>query len=197
MQAPSRAGRWKVVGRLPQARSDLSLVTVGDSSPPYMIALGGYNGTRTAEPGILVWNGYGWDQIGQLPVPVRYAATAVIGNDVYVVGGERAGVMQTAIQRVDATTGKATVVAHLPGPLGHASAVALGGRILIVGGRTGVDTLTDRMWWFDPATAAVTQAGHLPFPLADSAVATAGGPAFLIGGETPRDTDKVLRLTFR
>ena len=193
VQARSGAG-WAVVGHLPQPRSDLSVVEVNGR----ILVLGGYRGTGTAEPSILAsTDGNQWQKIGRLPLPVRYAATAVVGSDVYVIGGERAGVEQTAIQRVDATTGKASIIGHLPGPLGHASAVVLGGRILLAGGRTGVDTLTDKLWWLDPASGQVTPAGRLPFPLADSAVATSGGHAYLIGGEVPNDTDKVLRLTFR
>lgn len=193
VQARSGAG-WAVVGHLPQPRSDLSVVEVNGR----ILVLGGFSGTGIAEASILSsTDGRAWQHLGRLPVPVRYAATAVVGSDVYVVGGERAGVMQTAIQRVDATTGKATIIGHLPGPLGHASATVLGGRILVIGGRTGVDTLTDRLWWLDPATGTVTPAGRLPFALADSGVATSGGHTFLLGGEVPNDTDKVVRLTFR
>lgn len=193
VQGRSGAG-WAVVGHLPQPRSDLSVVDVNGR----ILVLGGYRGTGTAEAGVLAsTNGSSWQQVGRLRLAVRYAATAVVGSEVWVIGGERAGVMQTAIQRFDATTGRTTVIGHLPAPLGHASAVVLGGRILVVGGRTGVDTLTDQMWWLDPASGQLTKAGRLPFALADSAVASSGSHAYLLGGEVPNDTDKVLRLTVR
>ena len=184
---------WTVTGHLPQARSDLTAVTVGDRA----LVLGGYDATTVAVPGVVASrDGVHWRQVGTLPVPVRYAASVVLGHAVWMFGGERAGLMQRAVQRVDAR-GHAHVVARLPVALGHAVAVRLGDRVLVVGGRLAKDTLTDRMWWFDPGTRHFTPAGHLPAPLADSAVATDGDVAYLVGGESPSVTDRVLRLSLR
>ena len=44
------------------------------------------------------------------------------------------GASTDAIQAIDSTTGRASVVGHLPKPLAHASAIALGGRIYLLGG---------------------------------------------------------------
>lgn len=193
VQARSGGG-WHVIGRLPQARSDLSVVSVGGRS----LAIGGYDGTRPAEPDILTTtDGRSWSVTGRLPVPVRYAATAVADGAVWVFGGEVARAMQTVVQRIDAATGHASVAAHLPQRLGHATACVLGGRVLLLGGRTGQSTLTDRMWWFDPASGRLRSAGRLPTALADSAAAEVGDTCYLVGGETPSPTDRVLAVTAR
>jgi hypothetical protein len=185
---------WRVVGHLPQARSDL----VAAPAAGRVVVLGGYDGTRPAEPDILTSSdGVGWKVIGTLPVPVRYAASAAADRAIWVFGGEVDHRMQNAIQRVDPTTGRARVVGRLPIPLGHAVALAFGRRILVAGGRTDPDTVTDRMWWFDPATSGVSRAGRLPEALADSAVARWGERSYLIGGETPTMTRSVLRVTYR
>jgi N-acetylneuraminic acid mutarotase len=190
----SAGGRWRIVGHLPRARSDLSVAYVAGR----VLALGGYNGSRPAEPDILASReGRSWSVVGRLSVPVRYAATAVAGGSVWVLGGEVAGTMQTAVQRIDPRTGQARVVAHLPHRIGHATAVAVGDRILLVGGRTGVDTPTAAMWWFDPATGAVRAAGRLPTPLADSAGVQVGDTAYLIGGETPAESRHLIALAVR
>lgn len=183
---------WRIVGHLPQARSDLVAATVGG----HVVVAGGYNGTRPAEPDILSsTDGRTWRSIGTLPVPVRYPASAVAGGAIWLFGGESAGAMQTAIQRIDPTTGDARIAGRLPVALGHAVAIPFGDRILVAGGRTGLDTLTDRMWWFSPSTGHVTGAGRLPHPLADSAVAHLGHTYYLLGGETPSVTDEVLKVT--
>lgn len=135
--------------------------------------------------------------IGSLPVPVRYAAGVVQGGAVWLFGGERSGVQQTAVQRIDPVTGSARVAAHLPRPLGHASAIALGRRILLLGGRTGPTSMTSQMWCFDPATHHFTRAGKLPVPLADAAVGVVSGVAYVVGGESPEVTDRVLSVTLR
>ena len=183
---------WKVVGHLPQARSDLVAASVGGR----VVVAGGYNGSRPAEPTILASSdGSGWKVIGTLPVPVRYPASAVADGSMWLFGGESGGVMQTAIQRIDPTTGRARVVGRLHHPLGHAVAVPFGTRILLAGGRTDSSIITGRMWWFDTATGAVTKAGHLPHPLSDSAVAQCGDTSYILGGESSGVTDQVLRVT--
>ena len=184
---------WHVLGHLPQARSDLVAATVGQQ----VIVLGGYKGSRPAEPTILrTSNGRVWNSIGTLPVPVRYAASTVADGSIWLFGGETDNVERKAIQRVDPETGQAQLVGKLPVGLGHAVAIPLGSRILIAGGRLTPNTVTDRMWWFDPSTGAVTPAGHLPHPLADSAVTRKGDVFYLVGGETPSFTDGILAVTY-
>jgi hypothetical protein len=189
-----RPGGWSVAGRIPQARSDLTAVTIGDRA----LVLGGYDARTPAVPSILSSrDGVHWSTIGALQVPVRYAAGVVSGGAVWAFGGERAGVEQRVVQRIDPATGRASVVAHLPHPLGHASAIALGRRILLVGGRVDANTPTDRMWWFDPTSHRFAHAGRLPMPLADSAVAVDGTEVYLVGGESPSVSDRVLRVALR
>jgi len=184
---------WTVVGHLPQPRSDLTAVPVGGRA----LVLGGYDGTSTAMSAILAsGDGRHWRRVGTLPLPVRYAASAVVGRSVWLFGGERAGVEQRAVQEVGAD-GHARVVARLPVPLGHAVAVPLGGRILLAGGRPTAGSVTDRMWWFDTSTRRFTPAGRLPRPLADSAVLVDGDTAWLAGGESPSVSDRVVRLSVR
>ncbi|NYD40864.1 kelch repeat-containing protein [Nocardioides panaciterrulae] len=190
-------GAWTVAGHLPQPRSDLIAATIGGR----VLVLGGYDGTTTAMSAILASeDGRHWQQVGRLPLPVRYAASVVDGRSVWLFGGERAGVEQRAVQLVGAD-GHARVVARLPHPLGHAAAVRLGDRILLVGGRPSADRVTARMWWFDPSSRRFTPAGRLPRPLADTAVLTDGLTdgltAWLVGGESPSLTDRVVRLSLR
>jgi N-acetylneuraminic acid mutarotase len=185
--------RWRIIGHLPQPRSDLVAATVARR----LVVAGGYNGTRPAEPDILgSTDGRRWTAIGTLPVPVRYPASTVAHRALWLFGGESAGSMQTAIQRLNPVTGRARLVARLHHPLGHAVAIPFGTRILVVGGRTSTGSPTDRMWWFDLHRGTITQAGRLPQPLSDSAVAHCGDSYYLLGGETPAVTDQVLEVTY-
>jgi hypothetical protein len=191
VQARSGPG-WRVAGRLPTARSDLAAVDVGGR----VLVIGGYDGSSPALGAVLASSdGRHWSRLGRLSVPVRYPGVTVADGAVWVVGGERSGAEVTVVQRLDPVTGQARVVAHLPHPLGHEAAALLGGRILVAGGRTGPDTLTARMWWFDPHTRRFTHAGRLPHRLADSAVVQGHDVAWLVGGETPAFSRQVLELT--
>jgi hypothetical protein len=189
-----RRGSWTVAGHLPQTRSDLSAFSVDGR----VLVLGGYDAVTPAVASVLASrDGVSWKVIGTLPVAVRYAAGVVQGGTIWLFGGERSGVQQGAVQRIDPATGQASVVAHLPRPLGHASAVALGSRILLMGGRTGSTSTTSQMWWFDPATRRFTRAGKLPAPLTDASVGVVGGVGYVVGGESPGVTDRVLAVSLR
>ncbi len=182
---------WTAASRLPEPRSDLSVLRVGSR----VVVLGGYDGRTTAVRAILTSaDGVHWRQRGTLVVPVRYAAAVADGSSIYVFGGERSGTMQRVVQRVDAN-GHTAVVARLPIALGHEAAIRFGDRILVLGGRRNATQVTDQMWWFDPHTERFRPAGRLPTPLADSGVAAGHRVAYLIGGETPRETDHVVVLS--
>lgn len=167
-----------VVGHLPAVRSDLSAVTIG----PRAYVLGGYDGT-TPDPAILsTTNGESFSQVGDLPVPARYLATAALGNRIFTFGGETAnGGATDAIQEVDPASGHARVVGHLPSAVSHAAAVVLGGTVYVLGGEAN-GTATNRAWRFDPSTGKVAPAHPLPQPVAGGAAAMVGSSAYLVGG---------------
>ena len=172
---------WGQPLHLPTTRSDLSVVQVGDST----LVIGGYDGSATPRDILRIGADAKAARIGTLRQGVRYAATSVAGSHVYVFGGEVDHRELDAVQDVDATTGRTRIVARLPRGLGHASAVTVGNRILLLGGRTGPDTMTDAMWWFDPAKGSFARAGRLPAATSDAAVVASGNQAWLLGGESP------------
>lgn len=188
-----RGGRWSKVDRFPTTRSDLSAVQLGSGT----LILGGYDGSGTPTADYLQRGSGSMRPFGQLVRGVRYAATAV-GRGVYVFGGEVDHAELDTVQRVDTATGRTSVVARLPHPLGHAMAAVVGDRVLLVGGHTTPDARTAQMWWFDPATHRFTRAGWLPRPLSDAAVTTTHEglrtSVWLLGGEDPSVTDRVVRI---
>jgi N-acetylneuraminic acid mutarotase len=180
------AGTTTVVGRLPTARSDDSAVTVGTTS----YVLGGFDGSAMTRAILATRDGRSFRPVGQLRFGVRYAAVTAAGHDIYVVGGQLATTAGTAggpqsqlVQRFDTTTGRTTVVARLPQPLGHAMAFTLSGAVYFAGGRTGTTAVT-AVRRLDPATGRTTVVGRLPFGISDAATVVVGTTALLIGGET-------------
>jgi hypothetical protein len=185
--------RWLPVDNLPTSRSDLGVVEW--RGHPYV--MGGYDGA-TMPRTILRLSPQGRPRpVGSLLQGVRYAASARIHSDAYVLGGERDGREVDDIQRVDLKTGRTRPAGHLPVPLGHATAVTVGDRILLMGGRVTPDRQTGEMWWYDPGTGSFRRAGRLPFPVSDAAVASLGRRIWLLGGEIPKTTDRVVEVTLR
>ena len=186
-----------VVGSLPQPRSDSAAVTIGAK----IYVVGGYDGS-SPDPSVLsTTDGQHFKTVAALPISVRYAATAALGDRIYLFGGQQVGGLAPgapvdAIQMVDTKSGKATVVGHLARPLAGAVAVDLGGNIYVAGGITaGSKQAVPDVWAFDPARAAMLRAGTLPAPVAFGAAGVVGGRAWLIGGEpdgTPVDSVEMM-----
>ena len=194
-----------VAGQLPSARSDLNGVTVG--SVAYLV--GGYDGTAESPSVLATGDGRHFRTAARLPVPVRYAAVAALGTQIWVFGGRTANGPTSAVQRIDPGTGRASVVGHLPQPVEGASAVTLDGQIYVAGGRVAAGpgagasaslTTSGSVLILDPGTGRLSPAGQLPVPVAYAGAAVAGGTAaggtaYLIGGnDGHRDVPAVTTL---
>lgn len=180
VQAYSQSGT-KVVGNLPQPRSDLTSTMLDGK----VYLAGGYDG-KSITPDVLVSeDGMSFRRLAALAEPARYAAVAGVDGAIYTFGGvtNAQGLDTRSIQRVDPTNGAVQVVAQLPAPLSHASAVVLGGRVFVLGGFAN-NQVTDQVLEFDPGNKTVqTLPVHLPAPRSDSAITVLGDTAYLVGGQ--------------
>ena len=156
VQALRGRGTAAVAGQLPGPRSDLSSVTLGGTA--YLI--GGYDGASYAPAVLATTNGRAFRTVARLPVPVRYAAVAGTGDQIYVFGGQTPAGPSRAIQRVNLATHRASVVGHLPAPVTGATAFTLGGQIFIAGGQTGIRP-TGTVLAYNPARHSAAPAGSL------------------------------------
>jgi outer membrane protein assembly factor BamB len=191
VQSIVAGGTGSVVGQLPQPRADLAAATVDGAA--YVV--GGYDGSRELPSVLRTTDGVHFTVAATLPVTVRYPAVAVSGHQLWVFGGEHNGTTVDDVQLVDVSTGAASVVAHLPHPVAHASALALGDRIYLAGGRTGQgEQRTTAVLAFDPARRTVSSAGQLPQGVSDSGAAVVDGVGYLLGGETPTTLASVVTL---
>ncbi|HTZ87371.1 MAG TPA: hypothetical protein VMB05_11955 [Solirubrobacteraceae bacterium] len=182
------------VGVLPGARSDLSAVVLGGAA----YVLGGYDGTEPIAEVLRTTDGSRFTTVCRLPVPFRYAATAVLGTKIFTFGGELASGADTdAIQEIDTRARTAVVIGHLPRPVSHASAIVLSGKVYVLGGRSGGVALK-RIVAFDPSTRDLRRAGRLPIAVTNAAAIEVGSTGYLIGGigSTEQTLDTVFALHF-
>lgn len=172
------------VGRLPTPRSDLSAAVSGGTA--YVV--GGFDGSAMTHDVLATTDGTSFRVVGTLAVGVRYAAVAIAGGALWVIGGVTSttesgpATLTDAIQRVDLATGQVTVSGHLPQPMGHAAAMVLGGSVFVMGGRVDGAASAD-IWRLLPDGSAVQPAGHLPGPRSDAGSAVLGSTGYLVGGE--------------
>ena len=164
------AATGALVGELPVARSDASGVTAG--SVAYVI--GGYDGLRWDPQVLATRDGRHFRVAARLLLPVRYAAVATVGDQIWVFGGQTRSGATNAIQRISLATGQAAVAGHLLAPLQGAAAIVLDGQVYVAGG-VDAGTTSPTVYRFDPATSSVSAAGQLPVPVAYAAAATVTG----------------------
>jgi outer membrane protein assembly factor BamB len=186
--------------RLPAPRADLGAATAPDGT---VYLAGGYDGSSLSPAVLATRNGTSFRTVADLPVPVRYPAVTVAGNDLLVVGGQTGDAANGTdyIQAVDVKTGAASIAGQLPVPLTGASAADLGGNVYVFGGRS-AGHVVDSVYQLTPAAGGRWTAaprGSLPIPMAYMAEATLGQTAYLLGGEgqlgLPQRTVMVARLT--
>jgi outer membrane protein assembly factor BamB len=171
----------RVVGQLPNARADAQAVTVGRT----IYLVGGYAGGAMDPEVLSTTNGQTFSKVAALPVPVRYPAVASIGSTIYVFGGETlAGQPVDAVQAVDVTHHRASLVGTLPVPLGGAVAADLAGTVYLAGGATTGGGRSGAIYAFEPVSGHVLAAGVLRTPVAYAGAATSDGHFWIVGGET-------------
>jgi len=173
----------RVTGQLPVPRSGLGAVTIGDTA--YL--LGGSVWMASSGDVLATTDGRHFRTVARLPVPVRDAAVAALGHQIWVFGGQAAAGPVSDIQRVTMPgpgshgTAGAAVVGHLPHPVTGAAGFTLGGTLFVAGGQVSQAT-SGQVLSYQPGSAAVTVAGRLPVPVAGAGVAVTGDTAYLVGG---------------
>ena len=182
--APSGSVAGRVVGQLPQARSDLAVATItsrprsGISTTAYLV--GGYDGTSYLPAVLATTDGQNFSSVANLAVPVRYPAVTALGGKLFAFGGQTAAGIGTAvtatadIQQINPATHLARVVGALPQALYGAAAFVLDGHLYVAGGQAPSGQTLTQIYEFDPATGEVHDAGLLPQAVAFAGYATVG-----------------------
>jgi hypothetical protein len=189
---PGSEATGTVAGNLPTPRSDLAVATVasGRSSTAYVV--GGYDGSVYQPAVLATTDGTRFTTVGQLTVPVRYAAVVAQGGLLYAFGGQitapgAATSATDAIQVVDPATHRSNVVGHLPQALYGAAAFVIDGTIYVAGGQVPNGPTLTTVDAFVPRTGKVLNAGLLPQAEAFAGYTTVGtgkgAVGYIVGGE--------------
>ena len=176
-------GPGHVTGQLPQARSDLSAVTVG--SRAYLA--GGYDGVSYNPEVLATTDGHHFRVAARLPVPVRYAAVASAGNQLWVFGGRDPSRAEQPHPAGQPGHRPRRIAGHLPVRLAGATGIRPE-RPNLRRGRPDHEVgerkrISGTVYSYTPGQPGVRPAGTLPEPVAYAAAAVQDGTAYLIGGD--------------
>ena len=127
-------------------------------------------------------------QVGSLILGRALAASAQIGNDVWIIGGRSYWGIVPHVERYSLDTNHTVIDSDwmMPTPVSNAGAASIGAKIYVAGGGTensaGAVTLVDNLQIFDTATRTWTTGPPLPKPLMQCAVTSLGGKLYAFGG---------------
>jgi len=117
-------------------------------------------------------------------------ATAVLGDDIYLIGGLRAVAVVADVDVFDAATGAWEAAPDLPGPRDHLVAAAVDGVVYALGGREqSVSAVRGDVWALDPDDLDAGWVPRAPLPTARGGcmAAVVAGRVIVMGGEGDPD----------
>ena len=151
------SGKVSKHGTLPGRRTEATAIAGTDGSS--VIIVGGNDGSKPTNDVLRTTDGTHFETIATLAQPTNSPAVAMLGQTIWVMGGEFNRSLSNAIQRIDlgaaGTPATVAVSAPLPVALSRSSAFVLGGSVFLAGGRT-TDARSNQIYRIDPMSGAVT-----------------------------------------
>lgn len=124
-----------------------------------------------------------------MPTPRAFPAVAVLGGQIYVMGGRDAsGTALGVVERYDPALNAWSAVAPLRRARSDAAAVILGGRILLTGGRESDGRVTNDVEVYVPAEDDWESFDDLEREREGHAAFAVGADVYVFGGATPGGT---------
>jgi N-acetylneuraminic acid mutarotase len=201
---PSHGGVWTTLTPAPLKRTEVSAAAVGGK----VYVIGGF-----AEPALsnikdlAITNQVEeydpatdrWTTKAPLPVGLHHAGIAVIGRQLYVVGGFTRSFLSVwsplaTLYRFDPERNSWSVLASMPTARGALAATEAGGRLLAVGGYES-DGNSAAVELYDPQSNTWSRRAPLPTPRDHLAVAAIGNRVYAIAGRLNRDYGRNLPVT--
>jgi len=171
------------------------------TTPRGVVYIGGENEDGVSARVYCVrWEGkLGVRRLPDLPVALTNASAALLGQTIYVAGGETAAGVSDRLFALDLPGGGWRLEGSLPKPLSHAVFIAAGGRLYLIGGRKrnpgGISDLSDAVCCYLPAERRWAGCRSLPYALsAGTGILYDGHSLLLLGGDRGEVFQRVEKL---
>jgi hypothetical protein len=178
------ARRWTRLPPLPRALNHVNVAAVEGS----LYALGGSSDRfakdlATGESWRFDVDERRWDPLPEMPTPRAAAGVAVVGDEIYVIGGRASEVSVDAVESFNVRTRRWTEHADLPTRRDHLAAAADGDHVYALGGRKEDGVGLRVMERYDVAQDTWTRAADVPEPKAGFAFVETPVGLVAAGGE--------------
>ena len=124
-----------------------------------------------------------WTRGASMPSPSAEASSVILGNKIYIIGGDDADDKVTNVVRIyDPSIDQWSVSAPLPIPLDHSGSAVYNGKIYVVGGFTEGKKPTDTLLIYDLNTNKWQRGKPLPGPRGAPTADFINGTLYAVGG---------------
>ena len=172
---------WTDGPELHHARAAGAAAVVGNK----IVVVGGRTAGASAAPvtPTEVFDGTGWQDYADIPVPGDHVAAASDGTYLYAVGGRKLEVTAStaAVQRFDPNADRWTPLPAMPGAVSDCGAAVVGGRLIVVGGES-IGTVFNTVRAYDLTSSTWSTLPDLAVARHGLAVAAIGNTLYAIDG---------------
>jgi DNA-binding CsgD family transcriptional regulator/N-acetylneuraminic acid mutarotase len=123
-----------------------------------------------------------WQSLAPMPSARRGIALAVLGNQLFAIGGETESDVTGTVERYSPKEDRWERVASKPTPVTEVQAAIVGGRIYVPGGKLSSGEVVSTLEIYDPTTDSWEPGSPIPDALSGYALTTFEGKFFIFGG---------------
>lgn len=129
-------------------------------------------------------SGSGWTRRSNLPAPRKGMGIVEYQNNFYLIGGETASGIDSAVLRYEVQDDRWETMTSKPTPVSEIQSALIGEKIYVPGGLLADGQATDVLEVYDPRQDAWESKARLPIPLSAYALASFEGQLYLFGGKS-------------
>jgi len=171
--------RWQELASLPEARAGMAVASYNNDI--FAIAGKTENGVTKIVERYDPQNDI-WSRLSDKPTPVAHVSSVILGEKIYVPGGELAsGLMSDVLEVYDPRKDIWEEKARLPVKISGYALVAFEGQMYLFGGWDGKE-VQDVTLRYDPDDDSWVELSPMPTARAYAGAAEVGGKIFIIGG---------------
>lgn len=179
LTAANLPDRWQTLKEMPESASGMAAV----SYEGRIYVIGGSRG-GTVSGAVSAYDSAtdSWSENAAKPTPVENSGAVLIGERIYMPGGQAHNGMPTDVLEVyDPRTDSWETAASLPRAVSRFAIAALEGTLFVFGGWDGTD-FSNAVYQYNAAEDTWHERDSMPFARADSAAAVLGTKIILAGG---------------
>ena len=171
--------RWTTDSALPESRSGMAVARIEDK----ILILAGESETGvTGSTQQFQLNDHSWTNLADKPTPVKDVQAAVLGELIYVPGGEGlSGEIEDCLEVYHWQEDRWEAKAMLPEPLSGYAITEFEGRIYVLGGWNG-QRFSDKIYVYDPFEDTWSEQGQIEPARGFASAEVVGGYIYLLGG---------------